>query len=155
MTAAICTVSALDTLKGAPAPLLLSVAVIVSGNEPDAVGVPDSTPVAASKVRPGGKAPAVIAYVYGGVPPVTVKAWLKATPLLPLTVPEPGESVSDGALTVSETAWLTENGPLPVLLSMPDTVRLNVPASVGVPDTVTLSVPAAVTLSPAGRPTTA
>ena len=43
---------------------------------PAVVGVPVIAPVEASNVRPGGKEPEVIEKVYGGTPPVAVRAEL-------------------------------------------------------------------------------
>ncbi len=64
---------------------------------------------------------------------------------------EAGVSVSVGAATVSANAWPTEYGPLPVLLSVADTLRLNEPTCVGVPEIVTVLAVVPVTVRPAGR----
>jgi len=56
-----------------PAPALLSVAVMVKGNEPAAAGVPDSSP-AVLRVNPVGKAPLLTAKVYGATPPAAEMA---------------------------------------------------------------------------------
>jgi hypothetical protein len=63
-----------EAAKG-PAPVELSVAVIVNGNEPAAVGVPVIAPEPLSD-KPVGKAPLVTAYVYEGVPPEAETLWL-------------------------------------------------------------------------------
>jgi hypothetical protein len=44
----------------------LSVTVTVKTYVPWVVGIPETIPVAAASVRPGGKAPAVIENEYGG-----------------------------------------------------------------------------------------
>ena len=49
-------------------PAELSVARTVKLKVPPAVGVPDSTPVAVSRVKPAGKAPLLTAYAYGALP---------------------------------------------------------------------------------------
>jgi hypothetical protein len=46
-----------------------SVILMVTDGELTVVGVPEMTPVVVFSERPGGRAPAVIAQVYGGVPP--------------------------------------------------------------------------------------
>ncbi|CAJ0822895.1 hypothetical protein LMG18101_05255 [Ralstonia flaminis] len=61
---------------GAPVPVLLSVARTVKVLEPSAVGVPETTPVLAFRLRPAGSVPLDTAYVYGAVPPVALKVWL-------------------------------------------------------------------------------
>ncbi len=55
---------------------------------------------------------------------------------------------------VSGKSWVSEKGPLPVLLSVPETLIVKLPDWVGVPDTVTLSAVPALTPTPAGRPLT-
>ena len=59
-----------------PAPPLASVAVMVNGELPVVVGVPERTPVEAFKLSPGGRLPAVTAKVYGAVPPLAEIVWL-------------------------------------------------------------------------------
>ncbi|MNM92910.1 hypothetical protein D3C81_1052620 [compost metagenome] len=44
-------------LNGAPVPVLLSVTLMLNGKLPATFVVPDSTPVAAFRLRPGGKLP--------------------------------------------------------------------------------------------------
>ena len=56
-----------------------------------------------------------------------------------------------GLDTVSTKGWPTVYGPLPVLLSVADTLRLKVPACVGVPETVTVFAVVPVIDRPAGR----
>ena len=52
----------------------LSCTRMVTGKVPAVVGVPDSSPVVASRVRPGGNVP-VKDQLKGPVPPVTTNAW--------------------------------------------------------------------------------
>ena len=67
-------------------------------------------------------------------------------------VPPAGVSVSVGAATVSrERLAQGVRGPLPVLLSVAETLRLNVPAWVGVPLIVAVVAVVPVTDRPAGR----
>ena len=54
----------------------------VNTNEPAAVGVPLSTPLAGLSVRPGGSAPVAIDHVIGVVP-LAVNVWLYALPVVP------------------------------------------------------------------------
>ena len=53
-----------------------SVACRVREEDPAAVGVPLTVPVAGSSVRPAGSEPAVRAQVNGPVPPLTTGVWL-------------------------------------------------------------------------------
>ncbi|MNN84820.1 hypothetical protein D3C81_2020260 [compost metagenome] len=66
-----CTVKACCTANW-----LASFACRVKVKLPAAVGVPLSTPVAASSARPVGKVPLLSVYTYGATPPPAVKAWL-------------------------------------------------------------------------------
>ena len=56
-----------------------------------------------------------------------------------------------GAPTVSASDAPPLNGPVPGLLSVADSTRLNVPTAVGVPDTVAVVAVVAVTDRPAAR----
>ena len=53
-----------------------SVTRTVTAAVPAAVGVPDSSPVAASRDSPAGRVPAGVDQPNGAVPPVTVSWWL-------------------------------------------------------------------------------
>ena len=68
-TAAITSVTALFAI-----PPAVSVTVIVTGKLPEAVGVPDSTPVLAFRVSPAGRLPLLTDQVRLPVPPVAVSA---------------------------------------------------------------------------------
>jgi hypothetical protein len=52
----------------------LSVAWMVNANTPAPVGVPAIVPDA-DMASPGGKAPAAVIHVYGGLPPVAARTW--------------------------------------------------------------------------------
>ena len=60
-----------------------SVALIVKLKVPEPVGVPEMTPVLGLRVNPPGNAPAMIAHVYGGVPPTACTVWAYGLPMLP------------------------------------------------------------------------
>ncbi len=99
-----------------------SVTSIVKLKVPDSVGVPETMPVEASKERPAGKAvgpkKAVIANVYGPVPPEAGNAWeygrliFPAGGLLQMIVTastiaiEHGTESSEGASSVTRTVKL-------------------------------------------------
>jgi hypothetical protein len=53
------------------------------GKDPDAVGVPMMAPVDEFSVRPAGRLPEVIEYVYGATPPVAFRLELYGTPTCP------------------------------------------------------------------------
>ena len=50
-----------------------SLTCTVNEELPDAVGVPESTPVDAARLKPAGSAPTVTLQVYGLVPPLACK----------------------------------------------------------------------------------
>jgi hypothetical protein len=116
-----------------PAQALLSVAVTVIGNEPDWVGVPESTPVAEFRVMPVGSAP-VFDHVMVPMPPLCVNVWLKAAFTVPVFTP--------GFVTVIVWQEMTNVyvGLMPVqaLLSVALTVIGKEPVCVGVPESVPL-----------------
>jgi hypothetical protein len=124
-------VSACVPLKGAPVPVLLSVALTVKLKLPAAVGVPESAPLLL-KVTPAGSAPLVMANVYGDVPPlaVIVCAYAAAT-VPPATLVCVMATV--GAASVKLYAWLPLYGPVPVEESVALMVKLSAPPTVGVP----------------------
>ena len=66
----------LPVQPGLAGPPVASVAVMVKEKLPEVVGVPESAPVEAFKLSPGGRLPAVTAKVYGAVPPLAVIVWL-------------------------------------------------------------------------------
>ena len=100
----------------------------VTGKLPVAAGVPDSTPVEAFRVRPGGRLPALTDHTYGAVPPVTVSGTLKATPTWPVGG---GLKVKVGSaatvrltvlvlLRLSASTTLTEKEKAPPVVGVPD-----------------------------------
>ncbi|OEZ89320.1 hypothetical protein JAB6_01340 [Janthinobacterium sp. HH104] len=60
-------------LNGAPAPVLLSITLMLTGKLPATLVVPDTTPVDAFRLKPAGKVPLATLKVYGAVPPAAVK----------------------------------------------------------------------------------
>ena len=125
--------------------LPLSVTVTVKFDVPLAVGVPEITPVAGARVKPVGKAPAVIDHVYPGVPPLASTVCEYAVPLVP---PDRVEEVIASVVaptTIDVAADFVCTG-LPLSLTL--TVKLEVPLAVGVPE-ITPLVDARV--NPAGR----
>src|ERR1041384_2445539 len=77
-------------LPGQP---LLSVAVTVKAAGLLDGGVPESTPLEPSSVRPAGNEPADTVYVYGATPPPAVSVWLNAAATVML--------LSDGSVIVA------------------------------------------------------
>lgn len=63
-----------------PVHSLSSVAVTVKLNIPDAVGVPEISPVDKLRFKPPGSEPVVTAKVYGLVPPLAETVWLYDMP---------------------------------------------------------------------------
>ena len=79
---------------------------MVNSNWPASVGVPDSLPVVASSVSPGGTIPAETLKVIGAVPLVTKSTGVIAVPTMPLASGEAG-AVIEGA-----TAFLSSSQPV-------------------------------------------
>ena len=133
-------------LNGAPVPVEESVPLILKLKVPPAVGVPESTPVAALKVTPAGSAPPVRLKVYGAVPPLAEIVCDVAMPTVAATSIA-GLTATVGAFTTSVTAEVPLYGPEPVVASVPFTVMLKLPAAVGVPE----RTPALESVMPAGN----
>ncbi len=85
------------------------------------------------------------------MPPLAVKLCEYATLYGAANVVPAGASARVGPATVSVKASPTEYGPLPVELSVADTLRLKLPACVGVPEIVTVFAVVPVIDTPAGR----
>jgi hypothetical protein len=109
----------------------VSVICTVNENVPGVDGVPLTEPVAASRVNPPGKAPVLMEYTKGGVPPDGEQLPEYAVPTCAafgksqLIVSLPGITVSGGA------AWFAVCGGDP--LSLACTVNENVPGVERVP----------------------
>jgi hypothetical protein len=111
----------------------LSVTCTVKLLLPAVVGVPATSPLVVSRVKPGGKLPALMAYVNGDVPPLGVQLPENASPTLAapklhVKVKAPAEI---GKLLKS---WVAVCGVADVSVTW--TVKLLLPAAVGVPETV-------------------
>jgi hypothetical protein len=108
----------------------LFVAVIVNVADPAEVGVPESTPVAASSRNPAGSAPADTANVIGPVP----EALMAAEYAVPTTAPANviDVDVIDGATAAAVTVYVCWSDPA---LLVAVTVNIAGPTVVGVPDT--------------------
>src|SRR5512146_2791252 len=103
----------------------------VKPNEPDALGVPETTPVVAFKVRPAGSVPLLIDQVYGVTPPVLCKVVLYAVPTVALGIVVVVITSTAGA-TVMLNAWVSVTGV--AAESRTCAVKLNEPDALGVPE---------------------
>src|SRR5205085_1578817 len=63
-----------------------AVTFTVKAEGPALVGVPLTTPLAASRVKPSGSAPLANSNLYGAVPPLAIIAELYATPTVPVVL---------------------------------------------------------------------
>jgi hypothetical protein len=128
-------------------PVLFAESVTCTVNDavPAAVGVPEITPVDATRLIPAGKAPALTLQLYGVVPPLACSVVEYDVPAVP-----PGSDVvvTVGGWAAATTAML--NAFVPVLFAESVTCTVNdaVPAAVGVPE-ITPVDPAR--LNPAGN----
>jgi len=128
-----------------------SVTVTVKFVVPEAVGVPEITPVAPFKINPAGKLPVVTAQLYGVMPPVACKVvFAYPEPTTP-TGSEAEVVVTLNAATVIVilNAWIAVL-PLGVSESVTVTVKLTGPVvvPVGVPE---ITPVAAFKVRPEGR----
>ena len=89
---------------------MASVAVMVRFAVPLAVGVPLIAPVAVLRLRPGARLPAVMAKLYGAVPPAALMVAEYGVPVVPLPS-DAGVRVKVGALTVIVTVAALEVPP--------------------------------------------
>ena len=134
-------------------PEALSVTVIVIENTPDTFGVPDTTPVPLTILRPEGNP--VAPYEYGVVPPLAVTG-VNAVAAVPcVNVGREPDTVvlnaTAAAATVSVNVLLLVCG-VGLPLSVTVTVTEKLPDTFGVPDTT--PVPLAI-VTPAGNPVAA
>jgi hypothetical protein len=107
----------------------LSVSLTVKLDDPAVVGAPEI--VLPERLKPAGSDPLATDQVYGGVPPVALRACEYITP----TVPAGNEDVvtfNAGALMRIDRPALADA----VRLSVTLTVKLDGPAAVGVPEIV-------------------
>ena len=138
-----CTVAATAMLKAfAPVLFAASVTCTVNDTVPVVVGVPEITPVDATRLNPVGNEPELIDQVYGAVPPLACKVVEYAVPTVPLG--------NDVVVTVGGcAATVIFNTFVPVLFAASVTCAVNdiVPAAIGVPEIAPVD---ATRLNPAG-----
>jgi hypothetical protein len=122
-----------------------SVTCTVKETVPVVVGVPEMTPVDATRLNPAGNVPALTLQVYGVVPPLACSAVEYAVPAVP-----PGSDVvvTVGACGAAATAMLSAFVPVLFAASVTCTVNDAVPAVVGVPEIAPVD---ATSVRPAGR----
>jgi hypothetical protein len=100
----------------------------VNVDTPTAVGMPAITPLE-ERERREGRAPEVIAQVYGGTPPAAASVCEYAAPAMPDGKGEVVVITSGGGLMVSVKVWLAEAAALVTV-----TPNVEVPGVVGVPE---------------------
>ena len=139
--------AAATAMLNAFVPLLFaaSVTCIVNDTVPAVVGVPEITPVDATRLNPAGNVPALTLQVYGVVPPLACSVVEYAVPAVP-----PGNDVvvTVGGCAAATTAMLNAFVPLLFAASVTCIVNDTVPAAVGVPEIMPVD---ATKLSPAGN----
>ena len=127
-----CAAAATAMLK-AFVPVLFAASVTCTVNDavPAAVGVPEITPVDATRLNPAGNVPALTLQVYGVVPPLACSVVEYAVPAVP-----PGSDVvvTVGGCGAAATAMLKAFVPVLFAASFTCTVNDTVPAAVGVPE---------------------
>src|SRR4029077_10471185 len=140
-----CAAAATATLK-AFVPVLFAASVTCTVNDavPAVVGVPEITPVDATRLNPAGSVPALTLQVYGVVPPLACSVVVYALPAAP-----PGNDVvvTVGGCAAAATAILKAFAPVLFAASVTCTVNDTVPAAVGVPEITPVD---ATRLNPAG-----
>src|SRR4029077_703859 len=140
-----CAVAATAILKAfVPVLFAASVTCIVHDAVPAVVGVPEITPVDATRLNPAGSVPALTLQVYGVVPPLACSVVVYALPAAP-----PGNDVvvTVGGCAAAATAILKAFAPVLFAASVTCTVNDTVPAAVGVPEITPVD---ATRLNPAG-----
>ena len=138
--------AAATAMLNAFVPVLFAASVTCTVNDvvPAVVGVPEITPVAATRLNPAGSVPALTLQLYGVVPPLACSVVEYAVPAVP---PDKDVVVTVGGCGAAATAML--NALVPVLFAASVTCTVNdvVPAVVGVPE---ITPVAATRLNPAG-----
>jgi hypothetical protein len=128
-------------------PVLFAASVTFTVNDtvPAVVGVPEMTPVEATRLSPAGRVPALTLQVYGVVPPLACSPVEYAVPAVP-----PGRDVvvTVGGCGAAATAMLKALVPVLFAASVTWTVNEAVPAVVGVPEITPVE---ATRLNPAGN----
>ena len=128
-------------------PVLFAASVTCTVNDTvaDVVGVPEITPVDATRLNPAGNEPELIDQVYGVVPPLACKVVEYVVPTVP-----PGSAVvvTVGGCAAAATAMLKAFVPVLFAASVTCTVNDAVAAVVGVPEITPVD---ATRLNPAGN----
>ena len=141
-----CAAAATAMLK-AFVPVLFAASVTCTVNDTVAVvvGVPEITPVDATRLNPAGNEPELIDQVYGAVPPLACSVVEYAVPTVPL-----GNDVvvTVGGCAAAATAMLKAFVPVLFAASVTCTVNDTVPVVVGVPEITPVD---ATRLNPAGN----
>ena len=141
-----CAAAATAMLKAfVPVLFAASVTCTVNDTVPAAVGVPEITPVDATRLNPAGNVPALTLQLYGVVPPLACSVVEYAVPAVP-----PGKDVvvTVGGCAAAATAILKAFVPVLFAASFTCTVNDTVPAVVGVPEITPVD---ATRLNPAGN----
>jgi hypothetical protein len=116
-------------------PVLFAASVTCTVNDavPEAVGVPEITPVDAARLNPAGNVPALRLQLYGVVPPLACSVVEYAVPAVP---PGSDAVVIDGDCATPATSILRFAVAVAAgeLESFTCTVKAEVPACVGVPE---------------------
>jgi len=139
--------AAANAILSAFVPVLFAASFTCTVNDtvPAVVGVPEITPVDATRLNPAGNVPALTLQLYGVVPPLACSVVEYAVPAVP-----PGNDVlvTVGGCAAAATAML--NAFVPVLFAESVTCTVNdaVPAAVGVPEIKPVD---ATRLNPAGN----
>ena len=138
--------AAATAILNAFVPVLFAASVTCTVNDtvPAVVGVPEITPVDATRLNPAGNVPALTLQLYGVVPPLACSVVEYAVPAVP-----PGNDVvvTVGGCAAAATAILNAFVPVLFAASVTCTVNDTVPAVVGVPEITPVD---ATRLNPAG-----
>jgi hypothetical protein len=125
--------AAATAMLNAFVPVLLAASVTCTVNDtvPAVVGVPEITPVDATRLNPAGNVPALTLQLYGVVPPLACNVVEYAAPVVP-----PGSDVvmTEGDCAAAPTAMLKAFVPVLLAASVTCTVNDAVPEVVGVPE---------------------
>ena len=139
--------AAATAMLNAFVPVLFAASVTCTVNDavPAVVGVPEITPVDATRLNPAGNVPALTLQLYGVVPPLACSVVEYAVPAVP-----PGSDVvvTVGGCAAAATAMLNAFVPVLFAASVTCTVNDAVPAAVGVPEITPVD---AARLNPAGN----
>jgi hypothetical protein len=139
--------AAATAILSAFVPMLFAASFTCTVNDtvPAVVGVPEITPVDATRFNPAGNAPALTLQLYGVVPPLACSVVEYAVPVVP---PANDVVVTVGGCGAAATVILSAFVPVLFTASVTCTVNDAVPGAVGVPDIKPVD---ATRLNPAGN----